>query len=327
MRIAVTGSIATDHLMSFPGSFTDQLLADRLDRVSLSFLADRLEIRRGGVAANISFGLGLLGLRPVLVGAVGGDFESYRIWLKQHGVDTDSVLVSEEQHTARFVCTTDRMQNQIATFYAGAMGEARRIDLSTVVERVGRLGLVMISPDDPEAMLRHTRACRSLGIPFASDPSQQLARLSKKDVLELIDGARWLFTNEYETALLQDRTGMTAAEILRRVGCWITTHGAAGVRMQRDGHQILAVPAVEVPGVVDPTGVGDAFRAGFLAGIAWNVPENCAAQLGCVLAATVLDYVGTQEYQLYRDSLIARLRTTYGVGCAAHIIAHLRELS
>lgn len=327
MRIAVTGSIATDHLMSFPGSFTDQLLADRLDRVSLSFLADRLEIRRGSVAANISFGLGLLGIQPVLVGAVGGDFEPYRIWLKQHGVDTDSVLVSEEQHTARFVCTTDRMQNQIATFYAGAMAEARRIDLRTVVERVGRLGLVMVSPDDPEAMLRHTRACRALGIPFASDPSQQLARLGKNDVLELIDGARWLFTNEYEAALLQDRTGLTVEEILRRVGCWVTTHGAAGVRIRKDGRQALAVPAVEVSGVVDPTGVGDAFRAGFLAGAAWGVPEKCAAQLGCVLAATVLDYVGTQEYRLYRDALLARLRATYGVGCAAHLVAHLRGLS
>ncbi|MDH6223972.1 MULTISPECIES: carbohydrate kinase family protein [Streptomyces] len=327
MRIAVTGSIATDHLMSFPGSFTDQLLAGSLDRVSLSFLADRLEIRRGGVAANISFGLGLLGLRPVLVGAVGDDFEPYRVRLKQHGVDTDSVLVSEEQHTARFVCTTDRMQNQIATFYAGAMTEAHRIDLGRVVERVGRLGLVMISPDDPAAMLRHTRACRSLGIPFASDPSQQLARLSKDDVLELIDGARWLFTNEYETALLQERTQLTTTEILRRVGCWVTTHGAAGVRIQRDGHKALTVPAVEVAGVVDPTGVGDAFRAGFLAGTAWGIPEKCAAQLGCVLAATALEYVGTQEYRLYREPLLSQLRFTYGVGCAAHIVSHVRGLS
>ncbi|MDH6625480.1 adenosine kinase [Streptomyces sp. LBL] len=327
MQIAVTGSIATDHLMSFSGSFTDHLLADRLDRVSLSFLADRLEIRRGGVAANISFGLGQLGLRPVLVGAVGGDFEPYRVWLKEHGVDTDSVLVRQGLHTARFVCTTDRMQNQIATFYAGAMSEARTIDLAPVLERVGRLGLVMVSPDDPEAMLRHTRACRSLGIPFAADPSQQLASLTRDQVLDLVDGARWLFTNEYEAALLQERTGLTDAEILRRVGCWVVTRGKKGVLIHRDGSRVLAVPAVEVPGVVDPTGVGDAFRAGFLAGVAWGVPEKCAAQLGCVLAATVLDYVGTQEYRLQREPLMARLRTTYGVGCAAHLLAHLRELS
>ncbi|MGY9065868.1 carbohydrate kinase family protein [Streptomyces murinus] len=327
MRIAVTGSIATDHLMSFPGSFTDQLLADRLDRVSLSFLADELEIRRGGVAANISFGLGLLGLRPVLVGAVGADFEPYRVWLKQHGVDTDSVLVSEDHHTARFVCTTDRAQNQIATFYAGAMAEARRIDLRAVAERTGHLGLVMVSPDDPEAMLRHTRACRDLGIPFAADPSQQLARLGGEEVLELVDGARWLFTNEYEAALLLERTGLTVPQVLRRVGCWVTTEGAAGVRVRRDGHPELTVPAVPVPGAVDPTGVGDAFRAGFLAGTAWDLPERHAAQLGCVVAATVLDHVGTQEYRLYRDPLLARLRSTYGVDCADRLAAPLRGLT
>ncbi|MEW2400456.1 carbohydrate kinase family protein [Streptomyces sp. NPDC046862] len=327
MRIAVTGSIATDHLMTFPGSFTDQLLADRLDRVSLSFLADRLEIRRGGVAANISFGLGLLGLRPVLAGAVGGDFEPYRVWLKQHGVDTDSVLVSQEHHTARFVCTTDRMQNQIATFYAGAMTQARHIDLADVIERVGRLGLVMVSPDDPEAMLRHTRTCRRLGIPFAADPSQQLARLDKDAVLDLVDGARWLFTNEYEAALLRERTGLTTAGVLRLVGTWVTTHGAAGVRIQSADGEVTAVPAVETAGVVDPTGVGDAFRAGFLAGMAWGVSRTCAAQLGCVVAATVLDYVGTQEYRLYRDSLVARIRGTYGAGCVAHLVTHLRELT
>ncbi|MEV7503331.1 carbohydrate kinase family protein [Streptomyces sp. NPDC093018] len=327
MRIAVTGSIATDHLMSFPGCFTDQLLADRLDRVSLSFLADELEIRRGGVAANISFGLGLLGLRPVLVGAVGADFEPYRVWLKQHGVDTDSVLVSEDHHTARFVCTTDRAQNQIATFYAGAMAEARRIDLRAVAERTGGLGLVMVSPDDPEAMLRHTRACRDLGIPFAADPSQQLARLSGAEVLELVDGARWLFTNEYESALLLERTGLTVPQVLRRVGCWVTTEGAAGVRVRRDGHPELTVPAVPVPGAVDPTGVGDAFRAGFLAGTAWDLPERHAAGLGCVVAATVLDHVGTQEYRLYRDPLLARLRSTYGTDCADRLATPLRGLA
>ncbi|WP_328379649.1 carbohydrate kinase family protein [Streptomyces sp. NBC_01020] len=327
MGIAVTGSIATDHLMTFPGRFTDQLLADRLDRVSLSFLVDQLEIRRGGVAANISFGLGLLGLRPVLIGAVGSDFEPYRVWLKQHGVDTDSVRVSTELHTARFLCTTDRAQNQIATFYAGAMAEAREIDLGSVIRRTGRLSLVMISPDDPEAMTRHTRACRKLGIPFAADPSQQLARLDGPEALELISGARWLFTNEYEAALLQERTGLTQQQILNKVGCWVTTHGAQGVRLERTGHDPLAVPAVEVPGAVDPTGVGDGFRAGFLAGLAWGVPEQHAAQLGCAVAATVLDYVGTQEYRLYRDSLVSRLRMSYGPECVAHLTAHLRELT
>lgn len=327
MRIAVTGSIATDHLMTFPGWFSEQLLADRLDRVSLSFLADNLEVRRGGVAANIAFGLGVLGLRPALVGAVGADFEPYRVWLKDHGVDTDSVRVSESLHTARFVCTTDRAQNQIATFYAGAMAEAREIDLRDVVARTGRLELVLVSPDDPEAMLRHTRTCRDLGIPFAADPSQQLARLDGEQVRELVDGARFLFTNEYETALLLEKSGWSEAEVLSRVGTWVTTHGEAGVRIRGADRATLAVPAVEVAGVVDPTGVGDAFRAGFLAGTLWGVPERCAAQLGCAVAATVLDYVGTQEYRLHRDSLLDRIRTTYGVGCTATLVTHLRGLS
>lgn len=327
MRIAVTGSIATDHLMSFPGSITDQLLADSLDRVSLSFLADDLDIRRGGVAANISFGLGMLGLSPVLVGAAGSDFEPYRLHLKEHGVDTDSVRVSERLHTARYVCTTDRRQNQIATFYAGAMAEAREIDLRDVIAASGRLDLVMISPDDPAAMVNHTRTCRALGVPFAADPSQQLARLDRGEVLELVDGARWLFTNEYETALLLERTGLAENDVLRRVGCWISTRGEGGVRLLRAGRPAVEVPAVAVTGVVDPTGVGDGFRAGFLAGTAWGVPEECAAQLGCAVAATVLDYVGTQEYRLYRDSLLARIRASYGSASVARLVAHVRALS
>ncbi|BAU85057.1 adenosine kinase [Streptomyces laurentii] len=327
MRIAVTGSIATDHLMTFPGRFSEQLIADRLEQVSLSFLADNLEVRRGGVAANIAFGLGVLGLRPVLVGAVGADFEPYRVWLKDHGVDTDSVRVSESLHTARFVCTTDEAQNQIATFYAGAMSEAWEIGLRDVLARSGRLALVLVSPDDPEAMLRHTRACRELGVPFAADPSQQLARLDGGQVRELVDGARFLFTNEYETALLTEKSGWSEAEVLRHVTTWVTTHGAAGVRVRGEGRTTLEVPAVRVDEAVDPTGVGDAFRAGFLAGTLWGVPERCAAELGCAIAATVLDSVGTQEYRLRRDPLLERIRTTYGVGCTATLVTHLRGLS
>ncbi|MEU9040029.1 carbohydrate kinase family protein [Streptomyces sp. NPDC048352] len=326
MRIAVTGSIATDHLMTFPGRFAEQLLADRLDRVSLSFLADHLEVRRGGVAANIAFGLGMLGLRPLLVGAVGGDFEPYRVWLKDHGVDTDSVRVSDTRHTARFVCTTDQEQNQIATFYAGAMAEAREIDLREVVARTGRPDLVLVSPDDPEAMLRHTRGCRELGIPFASDPSQQLARLSREEVRELVDGAQRLFTNEYESALLCERSGLTEEQVLRRVGSWVTTCGEAGVRIRGVDREPLAVPAVEVAEVVDPTGVGDAFRAGFLAGTAWGVPERYAARLGCAVAATVLDHTGTQEYRLEREPLLARLRAAYGPATPTELSAHLGAL-
>ena len=208
MRIAVTGSIATDHLMTFPGRFTDQLVAGKIESVSLSFLVDALEIRRGGIAANIAFGMACLGLRPVLVGAVGPDFDDYRSWLERKGVDTASVHVSELQHTARFLCTTDTDQNQIASFYAGAMSEARNIELAPVAERLGGLDLVVISPNDPQAMLRHTAECRERGIPFAADPSQQLARMDGDEIRQLVDGAFYLFMNEYETALTRAEDGL-----------------------------------------------------------------------------------------------------------------------
>ncbi|MGW2490614.1 carbohydrate kinase family protein [Streptomyces sp. NPDC001606] len=307
MHIAVTGSIATDHLMVFPGRFADQLIESSLDKVSLSFLADELEVRRGGVAANIAFGLGRLGLRPVLVGAAGRDFAEYRDWLEAAGVDTGSVLISRTRHTARFVCTTDADQNQIATFYAGAMSEARELRLAAVADRVGRLDLVVVAPDDPEAMLRHTDECRTLGLPFAADPSQQLARLDRPQIRRLLTGAEFLFTNEYEAELLKHRTGWTEAQVLGQVGTWLTTRGADGVVIARAGAEPVVVPAVATDRVVDPTGVGDAFRAGFLAGHSRGWPTERAARLGCALATEVLGTVGTQEYRVSAAELIGRI--------------------
>ncbi|WP_053847769.1 carbohydrate kinase family protein [Streptomyces sp. NRRL B-24085] len=326
MRIAVTGSIATDHLLQFRGRFTEQLLADSLDRVSLSFLAEELEIRRGGVAANIAFGLGRLGLTPYLVGAAGVDFAEYQLWLKRNGVDTDSITVSDSRHTARFICTTDAEQNQIATFYAGAMAEARDISLRPLIERTGGLDMVVVSPNDPEAMLRHTRECIALGIPFAADPSQQLAHLGRSEVRALLDHPRLLFTNEYESALLQERAGWTEAQILGRVGSWVTTLGHRGARVQRAGHRPLRVPAVTTAPAVDPTGVGDAFRAGFLAACAWRLGEQAAARLGCALATLALETVGTQEYAPRAPVLLARLHEAYGPGAAAELAPFLEVL-
>ncbi|WP_175409537.1 carbohydrate kinase family protein, partial [Streptomyces sp. TRM64462] len=317
MRIAVTGSIATDHLMVYPGRFTEQLIPGQLDRVSLSFLADDLEVRRGGVAANISVGLGRLGVAPVLVGAAGVDFAEYGAWLRAHGVDTESVHVSEVRHTARFVCTTDADQNQIATFYPGAMSEARHIVLGRTARRVGGLDLVVVAPNDPTAMVRHTVECRSWRVPFAADPSQQLARLDGDQARRLVDGATLLFTNAYEAALLRERTGWTERDILERVGTWITTHGADGVTMATAEGPRVDVAAVPTERAVDPTGVGDAFRAGFLAGLAWGWPHEHGAQLGCALATLVLESVGTQEYKLVPAELSDRMAATYGRAAVA----------
>lgn len=218
MKIAVTGSIATDHLMTFDGRFADSLVVEQLDKISVSFLVNDLQIRRGGVAGNIAFGLGNLGLRPILIGCVGADFADYGSWLERHGVDTSEVRISQTQHTARFVCTTDNDMAQMASFYPGAMSEGREVELGPIAERHGGFDLVLIGAHDPEGMRRNTQECRRRGIPFVADPSQQLAFGDGAFIRDIIDGAQYLFTNEYESHLTEQKTGWSADEILDRVG-------------------------------------------------------------------------------------------------------------
>jgi adenosine kinase len=322
VRIAVTGSIATDHLMTFPGRFVEQLVPDKLDKIALSFLVDKLMIRRGGVAANIAFGLGCLGLRPLLIGTTGTDFAEYRGWLEGHGVDTAGVTESALHHTARFVGTTDLDMNQIASFYPGAMSEDKEIDLSSVAGRTGDFDLALIGASDPEAMTAFTAQCRKHGIPFAADTSWQLARLDGEEVRDLVDGATYLFCNEYEATLTERKTGWTGGEICAHVGTRVTTLGAAGARVDRRGEPPVIVGPV--PGVVpqEPTGAGDAFRAGFLAAIAWGLSLERAAQLGNMIAVHALETVGTQEYELKPGQLAERLSHGYGPQAAMDVARH-----
>ncbi|MHB8453062.1 MAG: carbohydrate kinase family protein [Mycobacteriales bacterium] len=309
--------------MHFPGRFADQLLPEALDRLSVSFLVDDLVVRRGGVAANICFGLGQLGLAPLLVGAVGADFADYRSWLDRHGVDTASVRVSEVAHTARFVCTTDDDQCQIASFYPGAMAEAREIELGPVANRVGGLDLVVVSPNDPPAMLRHTAECRDLGLPFVADPSQQLTSLSGGQIRSLTEGAAYLVTNSYERALLEAKTGWGADEVLSRVGVRVTTLGADGVLVEEGGRPPLQVSVVHPECKADPTGVGDAFRAGFLAARGAGLALERAAELGNLMAALTLETVGTQEYRVEAGAVRERLAGAYGAAAADEVVAAL----
>ncbi|MGN0064533.1 MAG: carbohydrate kinase family protein [Nocardioides sp.] len=324
MSLLIAGSVATDHLMSFPGKFSDSLVVDQLHKISVSFLVDDLEVRRGGCAANICFGLGNLGLRPVLVGAVGQDFADYRSWLERHGVDCDSVHVSETRHTARFVCTNDSSMAQIASFYPGAMSEAREIELKPIADRVGAPDFVLIGPDDPEGMLRHTDECRQRGYRFVADPSQQLAFGDGELIRPLIDGAHILISNEYESSLITSKTGWSHDEVLERVDIWVITLGADGVRIEQKGQEPIVVAAVPEVTAVEPTGVGDAFRAGFLAALTWGLDLRSAAQLGCLLAVYVVEQVGTQEYTLGRAHFLARCEAAYGAEAAAGIAPHLQ---
>ncbi|MFY2858544.1 carbohydrate kinase family protein [Mycobacterium sp. THU-M104] len=323
MTIAVTGSIATDNLMRFPGRFSEQLLADHLQKVSLSFLVDDLVIHRGGVAGNIAFAIGVLGGDVALVGAAGDDFADYREWLLAHNVNCDHVLISDSAHTARFTCTTDVDMAQIASFYPGAMSEARNIKLVDVISDLGEPELVIIGANDPEAMVVHTDECRKLGLPFAADPSQQLARLSGDEIRKLVDGAEYLFTNDYEWDLMLSKTGWTEADVMAQIRLRVTTLGPKGVDVVQPDGTSIHVDVVPETSQVDPTGVGDAFRAGFLTGRSADLSLERSAQLGSLVAVLVLESTGTQEWTWDHEVARTRLAGAYGDEAAAEIAAVL----
>ena len=320
MHLAIAGSIAADHLQTFAGRFSDSLVPDQLDKLSVSFLVQDLDIRRGGCAGNISFALANLGQRPTLVAAVGRDFaeQGYQAWLEKAGVDCSRVHVSPSLHTALCTITTDEAHAQIVTFYPGAMAEASSIDVAGL-HAESPIDLFLIGPDDPGAMLRHTQAARELGLPFAADPSQQLAWADGDLIRQLIEGAAYLFTNDYEAALVEQKTGWSAAEVKAAVGVQVITRGKNGVTViDADGTR-LEVPAI--PGVVavDPTGVGDSFRGGFLAGLATGLDLTTCAQIGSTIAASVVETTGTQEYTLDREAFLARLAGAYGDAAAERV--------
>ena len=323
MKIGVAGSVGVDHLMTFSGKFTDSLVAGSLEKVSLSFLVDSLDVRRGGCAANICFGMGSLGLNPVLIAAVGKDWADYEAWLSRHGVDTSHALVSSTLYTAHFMVTTDDDLNQIASFFPGAMSEARNIELGPIMEKTGRFDMVVISPDDPEAMLRHSEVCRQQGIAFAADPSQQMARMSGDEIKLLIDGASYLFLNEYELALAMQKTGWSDREILEHVKVRVVTLGSKGAKVETAGGDFVQVGVPQENSKTDPTGVGDSFRSGFIAGLAWGLSHERCAQLGSLIATYVIETMGTQEYRFSGQEFLLRFKQAYGEEAGAEIAPHL----
>ena len=324
MRIAVAGSVGRDHIMTFPGKFTDSIVEGSRDTVSLSFLVDSLDIYRGGIGANIAFGMGALGLNPILIAAVGKDWADYDAWLSRHGVDTGHVKISTELYTGTFMVTTDLDLNQMASFFPGAMSEAREIELSPIIAKTGVFDLITISPDDPAAMLRHTETARQLGIPFGADPSQQMARMDGADIRLLITGAKYLFLNEYELALAMQKTGWSDAELLDQVEIRIVTLGSKGVRIEGRGIESIHVGVPQEKAKVDPTGVGDAFRSGFLAGISWGFDLERSAQIGSMLATYCLETKGTQEYRFDKADFLSRFTGAYGDTAGGQIAEYIK---
>lgn len=308
MNIVITGSIAYDYLMHFPGDFLEHVKPDRLRKLSLSFLVDDMRKQRGGCAPNIAFTLALLGERPVVMGTAGQDFEDYRLWLEAHGVDTSAIRIVPDVFTASFFATTDENQNQIASFYTGAMSYARELSFHDLPQPVD---LTIISPNDPEAMVRYPMECKELGIPYIYDPSQQIVRSSPEALRAGVEGADMLIVNDYEYELLKDRLGMTdeamRAAVKRAV---IVTLGAEGAMIWAE--ERVQVPAVPPERILDPTGVGDAFRGGMIKGLTLGLPWDACGRLGALAATYVLETAGPQAHRYTVAEFAARYVASFG---------------
>ena len=307
MNIVITGSIAYDYLMTFPGRFQEHILPDQIANLSVSFLVDAMVRERGGVATNIAYTLALLGERPRVMATVGQDFEDYRFWLEVQGVDTSAIQTINDEFTASFFVSTDQENHQIAMFYTGAMAYAHTLSFQDLLTEGGKIDLAVISPNDPRAMVQYAAECQALGIPYLYDPSQQIVRLSGEQLRAGINGARLLMVNAYEFGMIQEKTGLTQRDISQQVEVLVITQGERGSEIHAGG-QSISVPVVPPDHIVDPTGVGDAYRAGFIKGLALDAPLEVAGRLGAVAAAYVLEQKGTQNHRFTREEFVARYR-------------------
>ena len=308
MNVVVSGSIAFDYLMRFPGRFRDHFIDQALDHVSLSFLVEELRHERGGSGANIAFNLALLGERPILMGTAGKDFDDYRAWLDRHGVDTSAVRIIPDEYTASFFCNTDVDNNQIGSFYAGAMSHAKGYRL---VDAVASLpDLVINSPNDPKAMLDLAEECRVRGVRHFFDPSQQVIWLDADDLRYGVERCDLLIVNEYEWDMIANKTGLSHADVVGTGRVLIVTRGENGADIYAEG-ETHHIPAFPVEKVVDPTGVGDAFRAGLLKGMAWGFDWPLSGRIGALAAAYVLEQHGTQNHHYTLAEFVARFRTAF----------------
>jgi adenosine kinase len=307
MKLIVTGSIAYDYLMSFPGKFTEHFLVEHMQRVSLSFLVDSMDKRRGGCAPNIAYTLALLGERPYLMGTAGQDFGEYAEWLRAAGVDTSLVKQVPDKFTASFFCSTDTENNQIASFYTGAMANAAELSFRTIKEP----GLAIISPNDPGAMVQYAEECRTLGIPYIFDHGQQVARMSGNELRDGIVGADVVVCNDYEFELTREKTGLGEAEVLAAARVLIITRGEHGCSVYEKDSRI-DVHAVPPHRIVDPTGVGDAFRGGFMKGMAIGAPLRVSAQIGSVAATYALEHLGGQSHSYTVEEFRRRYEQHFG---------------
>ncbi|MGD2205760.1 MAG: carbohydrate kinase family protein [Anaerolineae bacterium] len=310
MSIVITGSVAYDYLMSFPGRFREHILPDQIEQISLSFLVDSMRKQQGGCAPNIAYNLTLLGERPTVMATAGQDFGEYRAWLEDRGVDTSAIVEVEGEFTSSFFVNTDLENNQIASFYVGAMGWADKLSFHNLDHK--DIDIAIISPNAPAAMVKYARECRrELGIPYIYDPSQQIIRLSGEELLEGTSGAKMLIVNEYEFGMIKEKTGLSDTELLALPEATIITRGEAGSTIYATGHE-FHIPVVPPEPLAEPTGVGDAYRAGIIKGLLQKYPWETTGRIAALAATYVLEQHGTQNHRYTLEEFAARYRRVFG---------------
>lgn len=310
MRIAVTGSIAYDYLMQFPGSFQESLLTDKAHRLTVSFLVESLQKMQGGVAGNIAYTLALLGERPLLIGAAGKDFADYGNRLAHLGVDVTGVTEFADEYTASCFINTDRANNQLVAFYAGAMARSRELSLEG--RQLSPSDLAVVSPTDPEVMMRYVSECSSLGVPFIFDPGKQTPRLEASQILAGLKACRVLVSNDYEFALMAQKTGLSEEELIHSAPLTVLTKGELGSSLFERGRGEIRIPVAPVSEVKDPTGAGDAFLAGLVFGLAHGLPLEVTGRIGSLAGGYAIELRGCQEHRFTRQDFYRRYADAFG---------------
>jgi adenosine kinase len=294
--------------MTFPGYFKEHILPEQISKLSVSFLVDSMRKQRGGCAPNIAYSLALLGERPIIMGTAGQDFADYRAWLEERGVDTSAIVEMPDEFTSSFFVSTDHENNQIASFYIGAMAHAHELSFRDLKTRVD---LAIISPNDPEAMRKYPRECKELGIPYIYDPSQQIIRLSGEDLREGLEGSRMLVVNDYEFEMIRNKTKLSEEQVLCCTSVLVVTRGGEGSTIWADGKRLDIAPVKPVR-EADPTGVGDAYRAGIIKGMSLSLPWEAIGRMGSLAATYVLEQPGTQNHSYTWAEFVARYRENFG---------------
>lgn len=309
MSVVLTGSIAYDYIMSFPGYFKDHILPDKIHEISVSFLVDSMKKQRGGIAPNIAYSLSLLGERPKIMATVGEDFEEYRRWLELHYIDTSAIIVIPNEFTASFFVSTDKNQNQIASFYTGAMAHAHMVSFRDHVN--GGIQFAVISPNDPNAMVQYVAECKELGIPYIYDASQQIVRATAKELIEGCTGSKMVIVNDYELEMLKNKTGWSDEQVAAATETLIVTYGDKGSKITREG-KTIEIPIAPPRKEGEPTGTGDAYRSGIIKGVMHDFSWEFTGRLGALAATYVLEEYGAQSHRYTLQEFKERFRQEFG---------------